>query len=149
MNDTMIDSAKIVMADTFKFYLRTHNYHWNIQGEDFYQYHKLLEGIYEEVFEAVDTIAEHIRAMDSFVPGSLGRFAELSKLQDEREQPDAMTMLYRLLQDNEIVLYNIKIAYDAAEAAGNHGWSNFLAERQAAHKKHGWMLKSTLANTKQ
>ena len=142
----MIESDKVVMADTFKFYLRAHNYHWNVEGADFYQYHILLEKIYEEVFDAVDTIAEHIRAMGSFVPGSLGRFSELSKLDDEREQPNAMSMLYRLLQDNEMVLYNIKIAYDAAEAASNHGWSNFLAERMAAHKKHAWMLKSTLAN---
>ena len=142
----MIESAKVVMADTFKFYLRAHNYHWTVEGADFYQYHILLEKIYEEVFDAVDTIAEHIRAMGSFVPGSLGRFSELSKLDDEREQPNAMSMLYRLLQDNEMVLYNIKIAYDAAEAASNHGWSNFLAERMAAHKKHAWMLKSTLAN---
>ena len=146
MSELMIESAKVVMADTFKFYLRAHNYHWNVEGADFYQYHILLEKIYEEVFDAVDTIAEHIRAMGSFVPGSLGRFSELSKLDDEREQPNSMSMLYRLLQDNEMVLYNIKIAYDAAEAASNHGWSNFLAERMAAHKKHSWMLKSTLAD---
>jgi len=145
MQEQMIETAKVVMADAFKFYLRAHNYHWNVEGNDFYQYHTLLEKIYTEVFESVDTIAEHIRSMGSFVPGSLGRFAELSKLTDERDQSDALTMLYRLSQDNEVVLYNIKVAYDAAEAAGNHGWSNFLAERQAAHMKHGWMLRSTLA----
>jgi starvation-inducible DNA-binding protein len=145
MQEQMIETAKVVMADTFKFYLRAHGYHWNVEGPDFYQYHTLLEKIYSEVFEAVDTIAEHIRAMGSFVPASLGRFAELSKLTDERDQTDALTMLYRLSQDNEVVLYNIKVAYDAAEEAGNHGWSNFLAERQAAHMKHGWMLRATLS----
>jgi starvation-inducible DNA-binding protein len=145
MQEQMIETAKVVMADTFKFYLRAHNYHWNVEGTDFYQYHTLLEKIYTEVFESVDIMAEHIRSMSSFVPGSLGRFAELSKLNDERDQTDALTMLYRLSQDNEVVLFNIKVAYDAAEAVGNHGWSNFLAERQAAHMKHGWMLRSTLA----
>ena len=145
MHEQMIETAKVVMADTFKFYLRAHNYHWNVEGTDFYQYHTLLEKIYSEVFDSVDPIAEHIRSMGSFVPGSLGRFAELSKLTDERDQTDALSMLYRLSQDNEVVLFNIKVAYDAAEAAGNHGWSNFLAERQAAHMKHGWMLRSTLA----
>jgi starvation-inducible DNA-binding protein len=145
MQEQMIETAKLVMADHFKFYLRAHNYHWNVEGPDFYQYHTLLEKIYTDVFDAVDTIAEHIRAMGSTVPGSLGRFAELSNLTDEREQPDALTMLYRLGQDNEVVLFNIKVAYDSAEAASNHGWSNFLAERQAAHKKHGWMLRSTLS----
>lgn len=145
MSDQMIETAKVVMADHFKFYLRAHNYHWNVEGPDFYQYHTLLEKIYEEVFGAVDTIAEHIRAMGSYVPGSLGRFNELSKIPDERETPDALTMLFRLYQDNETVLYNVQVAYNEAESAGNHGWSNFLAERQAAHKKHAWMIKSTLA----
>ena len=144
MDEQMIETAKVVMADTFKFYIRAHGYHWNVEGPDFYQYHKLLEEIYEEVYGAVDTIAEQIRAMGSHVPGSLGRLSELSDLEDEREQPDTNTMLYRLYQDNETLLAHIKIAYDAAEAAGNHGWSNFLAERQSAHKKHGWLLRATL-----
>jgi len=145
MDEQMIETAKVVMADTFKFYIRAHGYHWNVEGPDFYQYHLLLEGIYEEVFAAVDTIAEQIRAMGSHVPGSLGRLSELSELRDEREQTDALTMLARLYQDNQTVLSHIKTAYDAAEAAGNHGWSNFLADRQSAHKKHGWMLRATLA----
>jgi len=145
MDEQMIETAKVVMADTFKFYIRAHGYHWNVEGPDFYQYHKLLEEIYEEVYGAVDTIAEQIRAMGSHVPGSLGRLSELSELRDEREQADALTMIARLYQDNQTVLSHIKTAYDAAEAAGNHGWSNFLAERQSAHKKHGWLLRATLA----
>ena len=144
MSEQMIETAKIVMADTFKFYLRAHNYHWNVEGPNFPQYHELFSNIYEEVFGAVDTIAEHIRAMGSFVPGSLSRFSELSALEDERDQPDAMSMIYRLQQDNDIILAHIIYAYAEAEAAGNHGWSNFLAERQAAHNKHGWMLKAIL-----
>jgi starvation-inducible DNA-binding protein len=144
MSEEMIDSAKVVMADTFRFYLRAHNYHWNVEGPDFYQYHTFLEKIYTEVFEALDTIAEEIRAMGSPVPGSFGRFAELSRLQDERENPSALEMLQRLYDDNEIILSDIQKAYVEAEAAGNHGFSNLMAERQSAHKKHGWMLKSTL-----
>lgn len=144
MAQEMIDTAKTVMADTFKFYLRAHNYHWNVEGPNFPQYHELFSKIYEDAFDAVDVIAEHIRAMGVYVPGSLGRFAELSSLEDEREQPDARSMIGRLMRDNEIVLHNIERAYDAAEAAGDHGWSNFLAERQSAHKKHGWMLRATL-----
>lgn len=144
MSQELIDIAKVVMADTFKFYLRAHGYHWNVEGKDFYQYHTLLEKIYTEAWEAVDVIAEEIRAMDANVPGSMGRLAELSSLQDEREQPDAMTMLARLNQDNEILLGNIQQAYAAAEADGNHGFSNLMADRQSAHRKHGWMLKATL-----
>ena len=143
--EELVIALKKALATTFAFYLKTHNYHWNVTGPDFYQYHKLLEEIYEEVYGAVDTIAEQIRAMGSHVPGSLGRLSELSELRDEREQADALTMIARLYQDNQTVLSHIKTAYDAAEAAGNHGWSNFLAERQSAHKKHGWLLRATLA----
>jgi starvation-inducible DNA-binding protein len=146
MSNEMIESAKVVMADTFRFYLRAHNYHWNVEGPDFAQYHELFSKIYEEVFGALDTIAEEIRAMDSHVPASLGRFAELSQLQDEREVPPALEMIDRLNRDNERVLANIQKAYVEAEAAGNHGFSNLMAERQSAHKKHGWMLKATLSN---
>ena len=144
-NELMIETAKVVMADTFKFYLRAHNYHWNVEGPDFSQYHLLFGEIYEEVFEALDVIAEEIRAMGSFVPGSIGRFAELSRMDDEREQPDAITMIYRLNQDNELIKASIQKAYAAAEAAGNHGFSNLMADRQTAHGKHGWKLRATLA----
>jgi starvation-inducible DNA-binding protein len=144
MSDEMIDTAKTVMADTFKFYLRAHNYHWNIEGPDFSQYHQLLDGIYNEVWQALDTIAEEIRAMGAYVPGSCGRFNELSELEDEREVPDARTMLMRLYQDNERLLQNLMPAYHAAEQAMNHGFSNLIAERMSAHKKHAWMLRASL-----
>jgi starvation-inducible DNA-binding protein len=143
-NELMIDSAKVVLADTFKFYLRAHNYHWNVEGPDFSQYHELFAKIYEEVYASLDGIAEEIRAMGSHVPGSVGRFSELSTLNDEREQPDAATMLYRLLEDNSSVLNSIIKAYKAAEAAGNYGFSDLMAQRQSAHAKHGWMLRATL-----
>jgi starvation-inducible DNA-binding protein len=146
MHEEMIQAAKVVMADTFKFYLRAHNYHWNVEGPDFFQYHELFSKIYEEVFDALDTIAEEIRAMDSHVPASFGRFDELSDIEDEREVPPALEMIKRLYQANEKVLADIQKAYVEAEAAGNHGFSNLMADRQSAHKKHRWMLKSTLSN---
>jgi starvation-inducible DNA-binding protein len=82
--------------------------------------------------------------MGAYVPGSCGRFSELSDLEDEREMPDAKTMILRLYKDNERLLQNLMPAYHAAEAAMNHGFSNLLAERMSAHKKHGWMLRASL-----
>ena len=87
MSESMIETAKTVMADTFKFYILAHNYHWNVEGPDFSQYHSLFGDIYNEVWTALDTIAEEIRAMNAFVPGSCGRFSELSDIEDEREIP--------------------------------------------------------------
>ena len=145
MHEEMIEKAKIVMADTFKFYLKAQNYHWNVQGIHFLQFHDLFGKIYEEVFGSIDTIAEEIRAMGTQVPGSFGRFNELSRIEDEREELDVTTMLRRLYHDNLTVLDNLKVAYDASEAAGNHGFSNLMAERMSAHRKHGWMLRASLA----
>jgi starvation-inducible DNA-binding protein len=144
MSQKMIDTAKVVMADTFKFYLMAHNFHWNVEGADFSQYHSLFDKIYNEVWEALDTIAEEIRSMGAFVPGSCGRFSELSDLPDEREVPNALEMIRRLYKTNLQLIANLEPAYHAAEEAGNHGFSNLLAERMSAHRKHGWMLKATL-----
>jgi starvation-inducible DNA-binding protein len=144
MSEAMIISAKVVMADTFKFYLRAHGYHWNVEGPDFLQYHELFEKIYTEVFGSLDTIAEEIRGMGVHVPASFGRFNELSGLTEEREQPKALDMVQRLLLENDRILMDIQTAYKEAEAAGNFGFSNLMAERQSAHHKHAWMLRATL-----
>jgi len=145
ISEAMVQSAKVVMADTFKFYLRAHGYHWNVEGLDFLEYHQLFEKIYTEVFDSLDTIAEEIRGMGVHVPASFGRFNELSSLDEEREQPKAIDMVQRLLVENAKVLANIQVAYAAAEEAGNFGFSNLMAERQSAHHKHGWMLRATLS----
>lgn len=145
MSEAMVISAKVVMADTFKFYLRAHGYHWNVEGTDFLEYHQLFEKVYTEVFDSLDTIAEEIRGMGVHVPASFGRFDELSTLTEEREQPNALEMVKRLLLENDRILVDIQKAYAEAEAAGNFGFSNLMAERQSAHHKHGWMLRSTLS----
>lgn len=144
--DELAQLMKRVLANSFAFYLKAHNYHWNVEGPDFKEYHDLFSGIYEEVYDSVDTAAEFIRTLGSYAPGSFSRFSQLSNIEDETKIPTARVMIERLLSDNEIVLASIKETYDAAEAAGEHGLSNFLAERQAAHKKHAWMLNATLKN---
>jgi starvation-inducible DNA-binding protein len=142
--DEFKNSLKVAFADTFAFYLKAANFHWNVEGALFTQLHELFGNIYEEVYGSVDRFAEEIRAAGSYTPASFSRFAELTTIEDEREVPDYKEMLIRLYNDNEKVLHSIKTAYDLAEQAGAHGLSNFLAERQDAHKKHAWMLRATL-----
>jgi len=137
-------AAKIGFASTFSFYLKAHNFHWNITGPDFYEYHKLLEVIYDEVYNSIDDFAEKIRALGAFVPASYTRFSMLTTIEDETAVPDQVGMIAELLADNEKMLRVLKMIYDLAEAAGEHGFSNFLAERMDAHRKHGWMLKASL-----
>lgn len=142
--EELIQAAKVVLANHYAFYIKVQNFHWNVTGPDFSQYHKLFGSIYDEVGDAIDVLAEEIRAMNSYAPGSFSRFAELSEIQDEVNILPAMEMFRRLYNDIDIVQASIKNAYDLAEAAGNHGYSNILAERQDAFNKHAWMIRSTL-----
>lgn len=135
---------KALLANTFSYYLKAQYYHWNVEGPDFKQYHDLFGGIYETVYGSVDKLAEEIRSLNAYAPGGLRRFAELSVIQEDNTIPSALGMAARLLSDNTYMLNSIKAAYDAAEAEGNHGLSNVLAELQDAHKKIGWMLTATL-----
>ena len=135
---------KALLANTFAYYLKAQYYHWNVEGPDFKQYHDLFGEIYETVYGSVDKLAEEIRALGAYAPGGLKRYAELATIQEDNTIPPALGMAARLLSDNAIMLSSIKTTYDAAEAEGNHGLSNILAELQDAHKKIGWMLTSTL-----
>jgi len=137
-------AAKIAFATEFSFYLKAHMFHWNVTGSDFFEYHELFGKIYEEVYGKVDDFAEKIRSLGAFMPGSYTRFSVLSVIDDETEIPPLEVMLSTLLEDNEKTIKLLKIVYDLAEQEGEHGFSNFLAERMDAHRKHGWMLRSSL-----
>jgi starvation-inducible DNA-binding protein len=142
--DELVQAMKKSLADTFAFYLKAQGFHWNVEGPNFPQYHALFDTIYNEVYGSIDRFAEEIRAMDAYAPASFARFSELTSLQDEIQILNAQGMLAKLLADNDVVLASLEQAYELAEVAHNHGLSNFLAERQDAHKKHAWMLKATL-----
>jgi starvation-inducible DNA-binding protein len=142
--DELVQAMKKSLADTFAFYLKAQGFHWNVEGPNFPQYHALFDTIYNEVYGSIDRFAEEIRAMDAYAPASFARFSELTSLQDEIQILNAQGMLAKLLADNEVVLASLEQAYELAEVAHNHGLSNFLAERQDAHKKHAWQLKATL-----
>ena len=142
MNKELVDSLKIALADTFAFYLKAHNFHWNVTGPNFAQYHEFLGNLWEEVFSGVDLIAEGIRTVDAFAPGSFARFKELSTIEDELKIPSALDMFKKLSDDNDKVLASLNKAYETAESAKKYGISNFLQDRITAHEKHGWMIRS-------
>jgi starvation-inducible DNA-binding protein len=141
--EQLLEAMKVLHATNFAFYLKMHFFHWNVTGPNFPQYHEFFGDLYEEVHGAVDDIAEHIRAIEGYAPGSLSRFSALSLVSDQIEVIPAADMFRIALADNNVVLMAIKAAYDAAEAAGEIGLSNFLQDRTDIHKKHGWMLRST------
>jgi starvation-inducible DNA-binding protein len=142
--EQLLLATKIAFANSFAFYLKAANYHWNVEGMFFVQLHELFGKIYEEVQGDLDRFAEEIRALDSYAPASFSRLGELSAIEDETKVPPATIMLERLLVDNEQVYNSLEQAFDFANRANLQGLANFLAERMDAHKKHGWMLRSTL-----
>jgi starvation-inducible DNA-binding protein len=141
-NNTLADSLKVVLANTFAFYLKAHNYHWNVEGENFNDYHAFFATLYNEAWAATDLIAEHIRTLDEYVPGSFGRFYQLSTISDETNIPTAINMARKLEEDNKKVLESLNTAHDLSEKANKIGITNFLEERIDIHEKHGWMLRA-------
>jgi len=140
--EQLILQLKRILATSFAFYLKTHNYHWNVEGSDFAQYHEFLGNLYEEVYGSVDTTAEKIRMLGAYTPGSFVRYSELSEIDDEVNVPIALQMLNKLKADNELVIGLLRDGIDIAEEAGEPAISNYLQERLDAHQKHAWMLTS-------
>ena len=144
MNEELLSSLKQAMADSFVLYYKAHAYHWNVEGADFKQYHDLFAVIYLEIFEAIDTLAEHIRQLDDYAPTSLSQLKSLSMISEDEEAVSAMSMVSNLLDANNLTLASLMMAYRAADSATELGLANFIQDRIAAHQKHGWMLKATL-----
>ena len=140
----LAEAAKIAFASEFSFYLKAHNFHWNVEGPLFLQFHDLFGKIYEEVYGSIDDFAEKIRAIGSYMPGSYTRFSYLSQIDDETEILAPEQMLSELLEDNDKMLVVLKMLFDLSEQAGEHGFSDFVAGRMDAHRKHGWMLRASL-----
>ena len=136
--------SKITFASTYSFALKSQNFHWNCEGQDFFEYHALFEKIYNEVYDSIDKFAENIRKLKTYTPASLSRFNMLTKVEDETQILPIGSMIQELLLDNEKMIVILKKTYDAAELAGKHGFSNFIAERMDAHETHGWMLRASL-----
>ena len=141
--DKFTNQLKIAFASQYAFAIKAQNYHWNVEGPDFYQRHKMFQKIYEEVYGAVDDFAENIRKIKAYTPASLYRFSALSAVDDEVEILDPQAIVAELLRDAEKMQEIMKVLFVETEALGHHGLSNFLADRQDAFAKHAWFLRAT------
>ena len=137
-------AIKIAFGSEYAFAIKAQNFHWNVEGMFFEQFHALFGNIYEEVYGSIDAFAENIRKINAYAPASFSRFSVLTMVEDETKILPAESMVSELLQDSEKLQEMFKIVFRAAEELGEHGLSNFLADRQDAHAKHSWMLRSTL-----
>ena len=140
----LTDLLKILLASDFAYYLKAHFFHWNIEGSDFYQYHKFFQDIYEDAYSAVDPTAEYIRSLQDYAPGSLTRYHELTRIQDQTKVPRAQLMIAELLADSEIMVNLLNECFAAATAENKQDIANFIAERLSATNKFAWQLRSFL-----
>lgn len=142
--ETLQEIMKKVLADTFALYLKAHNYHWNVEGQNFPQYHKFFGKLYKELHEAIDPIAEEIRALDAYAPGSFTRYMELTEIEDDTTVPTDIEMARRLMVDNERVIATLNVAFKLADTMDKQGLADFIAGRLDVHNKHAWMLRSII-----
>jgi starvation-inducible DNA-binding protein len=143
--EELTQPLKVAFADTYAFYVKAQNYHWNVEGPMFAMYHDFFGKIYEEVGDAIDQFAEEIRAQNSYAPGALNRFLQLTNIKDEDlVQLLPTTMIANLFADNAQVLASLKLAREAADKYGQNGLVNFLEERLDKHGKHAWMLRASM-----
>lgn len=142
--EELIQQMKVVLADTVAFYQKAHQFHWNVEGDDFYTFHKMFQEIYEEVYGSVDTIGEQIRALDAYAPLSPRRIADLTNIMDADVAPMPEVMVRVLFADNQKVMNSLMQAYKTAERFSEIGLSNFLQDRYNAHKKHQFFLRATM-----
>ena len=144
------ENLKILLATSYAFVIKAQNFHWNVEGSDFPQYHAFFDAINNEVYEnAIDRTAEYIRTLEAYTPGSISRYAELSLIPDQLKIPRAELMFQELYRDNEIIIKHLNECYDVSEAAKQYGISNFIAERLDAHNKHQWMIRSILNTSRE
>lgn len=136
-------AAKVAFATEYSFVIKAQNFHWNVEGVDFKQYHDLFGEIYEEVYASIDPFAEQLRAMGTYTPASFARFSMLTQVEDETDILPRAVMVQTLLEDNEKLVKILKLVFQQSEANQEFGFSDFIAGRIDAHRKHGWMLRAS------
>jgi starvation-inducible DNA-binding protein len=133
-----------LLADTYTLYLKTHNFHWNVTGPMFQTLHLMFETQYNELALAVDLIAERIRALGVYAPGTYQEFAKLSSIKETTGVPGAKDMIKQLVEGQETVVRTARSIFPAVEAAGDEATADLLTQRMQLHEKTAWMLRSLL-----
>lgn len=145
----LADALKTLLATAYALSIKAQNFHWNVEGDNFPQYHEFFGNYYEEVYgNSIDRLAEIIRQLDSYTPGSIARYAQLSQIEDQVKIPRAELMMAELHADNLKILGLYKEVFHIANDNDEQGIANFIAERIDAHAKHNWMLRSILKTTR-
>jgi starvation-inducible DNA-binding protein len=142
---TIAQGLSRLLADTYTLYLTTHNFHWNVTGPMFTSLHTMFMEQYTELWNAVDPIAERIRALGHWAPGGYAQFSALASMPDTpAEPPRALDMVRRLVEGHETVARTARETFPLAEQAGDQPTADLLTQRLEVHEKTAWMLRSLL-----
>lgn len=137
--------AKRAFATHYHYLLKAQNFHWNVVGPDFVEFHELFGDIYEELEETTDPFAESLRAIRCWAPAGFTELQGLSELVDAVMPLTKDEMVMQLYKDNGKIMKILLDTYKQSELDSEHGFSNFLAERLSQQRKHGWQLYSTMS----
>ena len=133
-----------LLADTYVLSLKTHNFHWNVTGPMFQTLHLMFETQYDELILAVDAIAERIRALGAFAPGTCAEFTKLSSIRETKGVPKATDMVRLLVEGQEAVVRTARALFPIVEKAHDESTADLLTQRMEIHEKTAWMLRSLL-----
>lgn len=136
------EQLKVLLADSYTLYLQTHNFHWNVTGIRFRDLHLMFEEHYTELATAVDEIAERIRSLGIYAPGTYRAFSELSAIQPVEVIPSAEDMVITLMQNHEQVVKTCRVALKAAQDADDESSASLISDRMVVHEKTAWMLRA-------
>lgn len=140
------DSLSKLLADSYTLYLKTHNFHWNVTGPMFNTLHLMFMEQYTELHTAIDEIAERIRALGHYAPGSYSEFSKLTSIKEATSVPLAKEMIVQLLEGHETVARTARSAFPIAEEVSDEASLDLLTGRIQLHEKTAWMLRSLLAD---
>lgn len=138
------DGLSRFLADTYTLYLKTHYFHWNVTGPQFRTLHLMFEEQYNELWTAVDQIAERIRSLDFPAPGTYSEFAKLTSIEESNGVPHAQDMIKALVSGHEAVVRTARSVFPIAEKASDEATADLLTQRLQIHEKTAWMLRSLL-----
>jgi len=140
----IVDGLARLLADNYSLYLKTHNFHWNVTGPMFQTLHVMFMEQYNELWLALDQIAERIRALGFPAPGTNSEFARLTSIKETAGVPDAREMVRLLVQGHEAVARTARKIFPAVEKANDQPTMDLLTQRLQVHEKTAWMLRSLL-----
>ena len=133
-----------LLADTYVLYLKTHSFHWNVEGPMFQTLHQMFMAQYTETWNAIDPIAERIRALGHYAPGSYRQYAKLATVKESEGVPRAEEMIRELIEGQEAVARTARSVLPLADDANDQPTLDLLTQRLDIHEKNAWMLRSLL-----